>query len=86
MHNNLYGLRVTGSGSSVAITGSSTSPIKFDANTQYGIDVEAQGHITISGMPGVGAGEGTVTANDNGGYGLYIDQAPPRAPRLCSTT
>jgi hypothetical protein len=68
------GLQVGGT-ARVIVDVTSGDPVHFDGNAASGIYVTGGGTIGINGTPGVG-GAGTVTANDNGHSGIWIEQEP----------
>jgi hypothetical protein len=68
------GLHVTDNGV-VTIDVTSGDAVHLDSNTAHGILVDGSGSITLTGKPGAG-GTGTVTTNENGFAGLWIEQTP----------
>jgi hypothetical protein len=75
------GLHVTGSGQAIVNVASGATPTHFDANTNHGILVDANGSVTIAGtVTNAGAGQGTVTASGNYAAGIWIQQTPGSPP------
>jgi hypothetical protein len=81
------GLRITDTGQ-VVINNPAGDAISFDANSGYGIEIDLQAKIDLTGTPGATIGTGTVVTNGNQAGGLFIGTSPNVAgpPPLSSFT
>lgn len=71
------GLHVTGTSHSNINVPSGSTPTSFGSNSGFGILVDAQAFVAITGsVTNASTGTGTVTANGNVGAGLRIQQQP----------
>jgi len=75
------GLHVTANGQAFIDVPTGGTPTHFDANTNHGINVDANGSITLTAtVVDRTTGTGTVTTNRNYLAGVWIEQTPGTPP------
>jgi hypothetical protein len=72
------GLRITDAGQ-VVINNPAGDAISFDANSAFGIEIDLQAKIDLTGVPGATIGTGTVVTTGNQLGGLAVGTSPNAA-------